>query len=71
MPSVNIFAAIARLDLGTLDALKVEAQEKKLDFHKLVTSRVLGISMDAVTLTDRNQAKNALFMYMYGRVPGQ
>lgn len=50
MSSVNIFAAVARLDLGMLDALKVEAQEKDLDFHKRRVSSSSTVRFRTTTL---------------------
>jgi DNA polymerase I-like protein with 3'-5' exonuclease and polymerase domains len=63
---VRITAAIVTLERATLDGIKAQAVEKHLDFYKAVAAHVLGIEHDAVSKEDRNEAKQALFTYLYG-----
>lgn len=53
-----------------LDALRKEATEKGLDFHKHVAATALGKSIDDVTTVERNEVKTLLFAYNFGgKVP--
>lgn len=56
--------------MAGLDALRKEATEKGLDFHKHVAATALGKGLDDVTTVERNEAKTLLFAYTYGS-PGE
>lgn len=53
-----------------VEALRKEASEKGLDFHKHVAATALGKSIDEVGTIERNEAKTLLFGHNYGRPGG-
>lgn len=67
--SKGIQVAVIRMTREEKDALYVEAEEKAIDFHRLVAARVLGVSIDKVTEADCQDAKGGLGDYTYGAKP--
>lgn len=64
--SKGVAVSVLKLTTLELDEIKLESDQKALDFYKLVVAKAQNLEYDQVTDADREEAKRTLFQYSYG-----